>query len=130
MPVFDPFAQPKGGAGIFDPFAQKEAVPEVKQEEPKAKIKTSEEDYGAGAFSHDRKIVKPVSGTITVTGGSGVSIDHATGIVTVASGAPTAWTGEFDTPARFDSDEMRLQVVQTSPRRYVWGDISLTEIRA
>jgi hypothetical protein len=86
--------------------------------------------YGAGAFSHDRKIVKPVSGTITVTGGSGVSINHATGIVTVASGAPTAWAGEFDTPARFDSDEMRLQVVQTSPRRYVWGDISLTEIRA
>jgi uncharacterized protein (TIGR02217 family) len=86
--------------------------------------------YGAGAFSHDRKIVKPVLGTITVTGGSGVSINHATGIVTVASGAPTAWAGEFDTPARFDSDEMRLQVVQTSPRRYVWGDISLTEIRA
>jgi uncharacterized protein (TIGR02217 family) len=85
--------------------------------------------YSAGSNSHDRKIVKPVSGTITVTGGSGVSINHTTGIITVSSGTPTAWAGEFDTPARFDSDEMRLQVVQASPRLFVWGDISLTEIR-
>jgi len=85
--------------------------------------------YASGSNNHDRKIIKPVSGTIVVTGGVNPSVNHATGVVTVDSGTPTSWVGEFDTPARFDADDMRLQVVQTSPRRFVWGDISLTEIR-
>lgn len=85
--------------------------------------------YTSGSNTHDRKITKPVNGTISVTGGTSPTIDYTTGIVTVASGTPTAWAGEFDTPARFDADEMRLTVVQTSPRRFSWGDIGLTEIR-
>ena len=84
--------------------------------------------YTTGALTHSRKITKPKSG-IVVTGGTGASVDTTTGIVTVSSGTPTAWAGEFDTPARFDSDEMRMQAVSAKPPMYMWGDISITEIR-
>ena len=92
MPVFDPFAQPKGGAGIFDPFAQKEAAPEVKQEEPKAKIKTSEEDYGAGAFSLDA--LKKLAGTLV--GGTGSAPEGAEEFV--RGGVRSAVTGDNALP--------------------------------
>ena len=45
--------------------------------------------YTLAASVHDRDIKKPVSGTLSITGGSGVSIDYATGIVTVTSGTPS-----------------------------------------
>lgn len=86
--------------------------------------------YTSGGQTHDRIIKKPVSGTVSVTGGTSPSVDYTTGIVTVASGTPTAWSGEFDVPVRFDVDEMRASLVpESNPRLYVWGDIPIVELR-
>jgi len=83
--------------------------------------------YTTAGNNHDRDITKPVSGTLSITGGVGVSVDYATGIVTVSSGTPTAWTGEFDVPARFDTDQMRTSII--SYNLYSWGQIPVVEIR-
>jgi uncharacterized protein (TIGR02217 family) len=87
--------------------------------------------YTAGASTYDRKIQKPVSGTITVTGGTGAVVDTTTGIVTVSSGTPTAWAGEFDVPCRFDTDEMRGEIIDRSAGGFVigWQSIPIVEIR-
>src|SRR5690242_9257512 len=60
--------------------------------------------YTTGSSTHDRNIQKPVS-PIVVTGGSGASVNYATGVVTVSSGTPTAWSGAFDVPCRFDTED-------------------------
>ncbi|HNT63658.1 MAG TPA: DUF2460 domain-containing protein [Candidatus Desulfobacillus denitrificans] len=83
--------------------------------------------YTLGGSVHDRDIKKPVAGTVLVTGGSGVSVDTTTGIVTVTSGTPTAWTGEFDVPARFDTDQMRTSIIAYNT--HSWGQIPVVEIR-
>lgn len=81
--------------------------------------------YTTSGNNSDRKITKPVSGTIIVTGGTGVSIDYTTGIVTVSSGTPTAWTGEFDVHCRFDTDQMKVSL--TAFNIYSWGNIPVVE---
>lgn len=63
--------------------------------------------YGSGALLENRKITRPVDGTVTVYGGTVASIDYDTGLVTMTSGIPTAWTGEFDVPCRFDIDDLK-----------------------
>lgn len=55
--------------------------------------------YQFGTLTLDRYIYKPVSGTVTFTGG-GV-LDYTTGLIT--GGAGGTWGGEFDLPMRFDS---------------------------
>lgn len=61
--------------------------------------------YTFGAFTKDRKITLPVSGTIAITGGGTYSIDYITGIITRSAGAaPTGWSGEYDVKACFSSD--------------------------
>lgn len=83
--------------------------------------------YSNSSYNYDRKISKPVSGTVVVTGGSGVSINYTTGVVTVTSGTPTAWSGEFDVPCRFDTDQMKASI---DPGMYFsWGNIPVIEIR-
>lgn len=63
--------------------------------------------YTYGAVSKARKITKPVSATIAISGGGSYTLDAATGIITKTGGAsPTGWTGEFDTPVRFNVDRM------------------------
>ncbi len=83
--------------------------------------------YTTSGNNHDRKITKPVNGTIVVTGGSGVSINYTTGVVTVTSGTPTEWTGEFDVPCRFDTDQMKVGLENYNI--YSWGNIPVVEIR-
>lgn len=83
--------------------------------------------YAAGSTTVYRTIVKPVSGTISITGGTGATVDYTTGIVTVSSGTPTAWTGEFDVPARFDIDKMACAVIDHGI--YQWQSIPVVEIR-
>lgn len=83
--------------------------------------------YTTAGNNHDRDISKPVSGTIVVTGGTGVSINYTTGVVTVTSGTPTAWTGDFDVPVRFDTDQMRVSIEDYNA--YTWGQIPVVEIR-
>lgn len=66
--------------------------------------------YTFGGFDFDRNITKPHA-TPTITGGSSPSTDLTTGIVTVSSGTPTAWAGEFDCHCRLDTDKMRAEQI-------------------
>lgn len=86
--------------------------------------------YMVGTLTFNKKIVKPVSGTVTVTGGSSPSVDYTTGIVTVSSGTPTAWAGEFDVPCRYDIDDIGTNLIARSGGVLVegWTGIALVEI--
>ncbi len=84
--------------------------------------------YTRGALSYDQIIQKPVSATVVVTGGSGASVDYTTGIVTVSSGTPTSWTGQFDIPVRFGGD-MPKNGLDPSGALYNWQGIKLIEVR-
>jgi uncharacterized protein (TIGR02217 family) len=77
--------------------------------------------------NYDKKIVKPVNGTIIVTGGSGATVSNTTGIVTVSSGTPTAWVGQYDKPAKFMTNKMRATLAQYNG--YEWGQIPVSEVR-
>lgn len=77
--------------------------------------------YTAGALSYNKKITKPVSGTVTVTGGSSPTVATTTGIVTVSSGVPTAWAGEYDEPCRFDIDFLDAQIITRSAGGFLMG---------
>lgn len=92
--------------------------------------------YTSGPETDDRKITKPVSGTITVYDngspmGSGYSIDHTTGIVTLlGGGGPFTWAGEFDVPVRFDTDLMKPGYITLGSGQYLgtWDSIELVEL--
>lgn len=40
---------------------------------------------------------------------------------------PLVWTGEFDVPARFDTDEMKISV--DNPNVFSWGTVPIVEVR-
>ncbi|MFN2310113.1 MAG: DUF2460 domain-containing protein [Gammaproteobacteria bacterium] len=92
--------------------------------------------YDSGGVIHERRITRPDAGTVTVYRDdlevtSGVSVDHATGLV-VFSTAPDAGTEitadyEFDVPARFDTDAADLTVETFEMQQ--WGRITVVEIR-
>ena len=92
--------------------------------------------YDSGGAVHERRITRPVAGTVTVYRDdvevtSGVSVDHATGLVTF-SNAPDVGTEvtadyEFDVPARFDTDAADLTVETFEMQQ--WGRITVVEIR-
>lgn len=63
--------------------------------------------YTFGSVSYDRIIQKPVSGSITLHGGTG-TIDYTTG--KISGSTATAWSGEFDVPVRFDTDEFNASI--------------------
>lgn len=99
--------------------------------------------YAAGALSEARDIKKPCAGTLHIyiagveraqggTGAGQCSVDTTTGLVTFGTPYPTSgqaltWSGEFDVPVRFGSDDMRITYVE--PDVYTWGSIQLIEIR-
>lgn len=93
--------------------------------------------YTSGSEIDYRKIVKPVSGTVTIYEngnlmGSGYSVNYTTGIVTISSGAgPFTWAGEFDVPVRFDVDRMNPSYVPIGPSQRLgsWDSIELVELR-
>lgn len=89
--------------------------------------------YTSGAQTYDRKIQKPVLGSVAVAGGGSYSVDSTTGVVTHNSGAaPTGWSGEFDVPCRFDTDLMQAAIVSRnsgSGLLYSWDSIKIREIR-
>jgi len=87
--------------------------------------------YMFGSYTFDRKIMLPVSGTVTVTGGTGASVNYSTGIVTVSSGTPTGWAGEFDVLARFDTDRMHAETIDRSGDDLIigWSSIPILEVR-
>jgi len=86
--------------------------------------------YTFGSATHDRKIVK-LATTPTVVGGASPSWNLNTGVLTVASGTPTSWAGEFDVPVRFDTDELKVELVSRSGPQFVVGfnSIPLVELR-
>lgn len=83
--------------------------------------------YVSGADKDYKKITKPVVGTLKIfkngvqapTSGFGaVAFDYTTGIVTFSpdsignfpqAGDVLTWSGEFDVPVRFDSDQVRYR---------------------
>jgi uncharacterized protein (TIGR02217 family) len=96
--------------------------------------------YSDSAGSYTRLIQKPVSGTLQLLN-NGVNIfsptdwtcDYTTGIVTL-SGAIAGTTGhtiagccEFDVPARFDTDDMKISTITTD--NYSWQSIPVVEVR-
>lgn len=105
--------------------------------------------YGSGATLEDRFITKPVSGTClffrTRSGSTAAispTVNYTTGGVTVAghvAGDTYSWSGQFDVPARYDTDKLRA--MHTGPARHPdengvherpllgWESVPIVEIR-
>lgn len=79
--------------------------------------------YGSVFAPYDRLIAKPVRGTvhIAVAGehqveGAGYAVDYTTGVITFQpgrtppNGAPVTAGFEFDTPVRFDDDQLAISL--------------------
>lgn len=75
--------------------------------------------YASGASGWVRRIAKPVSGTVRIAlddveQASGFTLDDSTGLVTFAAppadGAAITAGFEFDTPVRFDSDRLAINL--------------------
>ena len=92
--------------------------------------------YGSGLRDYLRTITKPVAGSVRVAVGgqevAGFTLDTLTGVVTLAAapavGASVTAGFCFDVPARFDTDELRINLTQ-----FAGGDIPdipIVEIRA
>lgn len=84
--------------------------------------------YTVGSTTFDQIIQKPVASTVVVTGGVSPVVDYTTGIVTVASGTPTSWAGEFDVPVRFGGD-MPKRGPTTEGALLSWEGVRLVEVR-
>jgi uncharacterized protein (TIGR02217 family) len=91
--------------------------------------------YTSGAVSYVRNIYKPVAASVTFKV-NGVALGTATystttGIVTLAGalggGDVLTWSGEFDCPVRFDTDEMDIEQQDVGIRN--WSRIPLVELR-
>jgi uncharacterized protein (TIGR02217 family) len=92
--------------------------------------------YDSGGVVHERGITRPVEGTVTVYRDgvemtNGVSIDHATGLVTFSTppdpNVSVTADFEFDVPVRFDTDAADLTVETFEMQQ--WGRITVVEIR-
>lgn len=98
--------------------------------------------YVTGANTYTRRIFKPIDGTLTIKvnsvtipiggGGSEVDIDYTTGTlvfgasVIPANGHAITWSGEFDVPVRFDTDQ--LEAAHEGFETETWGNIPLVEL--
>ena len=94
--------------------------------------------YTDSSYQYDRKITRPVSGTVrvfldSVEQGSGWTVDNDTGIITF-SVAPTASPDqsigvicEFDVPVRFDTDGLDLTAFRDDA--FSFEQIMIKEIR-
>jgi len=78
-------------------------------------------DYSDSAgFTYTKQIFKPTTEDLVVyvdgviESSSNYSLDTTTGIITFTSapayGSDVTWTGTFDLPVRFDTDQLQLQV--------------------
>jgi uncharacterized protein (TIGR02217 family) len=102
--------------------------------------------YGSGEYAYERRITRPVSGSLTiyrtrsavttnVTGGA--TVDHDTGTFTVTGDMPGdvyTWAGEFRVPCRYDVDRLPTVIVNKQPgdegQLFVQCDsIPLVEVR-
>ncbi|HEQ98804.1 MAG TPA: TIGR02217 family protein [candidate division Zixibacteria bacterium] len=92
--------------------------------------------YSSGGESYERKITKPVSGTVTiyidsVEQASGWSVDTTTGIVTFSSpptsGEVITADFDFDIPVRFESDYLPVNLSSYQARA---ADVILLELKS
>jgi uncharacterized protein (TIGR02217 family) len=76
--------------------------------------------YKLEGQTYRKEIKKPVPGTVKIYKNSvelksGVTVDYTTGLVTVSlstgciAGDVLQWSGEYDLPVRYDSDELKLK---------------------
>jgi len=112
--------------------------------------------YTSGGYTFVRKIRKPVTDAVKDAAGNNVantvhifydgveqsasaspviwSLDYTTGILTVhaAPGVVITWTGEFDIPVRFDTDDQQITTHISNKgnnEQYSWPTIPLLELR-
>jgi len=95
--------------------------------------------YTAGAFTYDRTITKPVSGTVTckVNGvpTAAFTVNTATGVVTFTAAPgntlPVTASFTFDVPVRFDVDILDIEIISKNDSigAYSWGNIPIIETR-
>jgi uncharacterized protein (TIGR02217 family) len=98
--------------------------------------------YGSGAYAYDRKITRPVSGTITVfrtraavTTTIAATIDYSTGLVTVTGhvvGDIYTWSGNFNVPVRYDTDRLPAMAINKESEGELLvqcGSIPICEVR-
>lgn len=93
--------------------------------------------YTSGSATEDRKICKPVIGSVliyenSVLTMSGWTIDFTSGIVYAPGLFGTlTWSGEFDVPVRFASDLMKPAWIPIAENEKLgtWDDIELVELR-
>ena len=92
--------------------------------------------YTVGSSTMDRRITKPVTGTVQVLVSGApatASVDYTTGIITIAA-APAAanvsWAGQFDTPMRFDFDHLQATRIARNTDGFVQqiGAFPLVEV--
>lgn len=91
--------------------------------------------YTTDDGTDDRDIALPYEwvikqGVNTLIDGQHYSVDDETGILTVLGSPtpfPTAWTGKFDVPCRFDTD--KLQLVAEDQGYFKSQSIPIVEIR-
>ena len=93
--------------------------------------------YASGGQTYLRPITKPVQDTVSVavdgvtqTSGSDYTTDYLTGLVTFISAPPAGATVtagfEFDVPARFETDELRISLPAAGAGRV--PDIPVVEV--
>lgn len=96
---------------------------------------TFKKTYTQGALSYERRIFKPISGTVVVrvndvVTGSGFTIDYTTGTIVFltppTNGHTIKITCEFDVPVRFDTDYMAPK--HDGFESEAWGSIPLVEV--
>jgi uncharacterized protein (TIGR02217 family) len=102
--------------------------------------------YDSGTDAYDRRITRPVSGSLAIWRTRGMSttnvtgscsIDHDTGIFSVSGDAPGdvyTWSGQFRVPCRYDVDRLPTVIVNKQPgadgQLFVQCDaIPLVEVR-
>lgn len=87
--------------------------------------------YQFGDEYFDRELQKIVPGTFSPVGGSGLSLDYDTGLLTY-SGEPDSFTLQFDCPCIFGTDEMRAELITPQPNGEFligWSSIPIEMIR-
>lgn len=72
-----------------------------------------------------RIITRPQPGTVSFNDGS--SVIYNTGVVTGGAIGTTTWTGQFDVPCRFSSDEIDMAREQITASG--WRGIEIEEVR-
>lgn len=89
--------------------------------------------YTFGNQSLVRTIRKPVTGTVSLTANSSplsATIDYTTGVAsfTTTNGAVVRWSGQFDVPVMFESDELMFAANNRGAQGlFLTADVSLVE---